>query len=330
MTQGFGYNEFALVGKETTWATAAASFPMTLELIEDGLAAVREKAFSGSFRSRSKRHSIRAKEGAAGAIGVEFAYTNMGGLLKHAFGAIASSGPTDTAAYTHVFTLADALQTGLTVQVNRDVVETTNKGFQYVGCRVNSLTLALETDGYLKATLDLIAKDEAVDIAMTAGTFPSDFITFDQLTEFNINASDEKAKVKSFELTIGNGLDGDRRSIGSRNILAPVPGDHREITGSVEMWFEDMDEYNAFVTPADRKIDLTLEGAIISGCATTKRSLKVEVHRCVFTGETPKVDSAGALSQTLSFEALYDESGAQDAVKATLINETVSAAAILL
>ncbi len=205
MAQGFGYNEFALVGKETTWGTAAASFPVTLELVEDGLAATREKAFSGSFRSRSKRHVIRAKEGAAGTVGVELAYTNMEGLLKHAFGAVASSVASgETVVYDHVFTLADALQTGLTVQINRDVVETSNKGFQYVGCRVNSLTLALETDGFLKATLDLIAKDEAVDIAMTAGTFPSDFITFDQLTEFNINASDKKAKVKSFELTIGN------------------------------------------------------------------------------------------------------------------------------
>lgn len=329
MAQGFGYNEFALVGKETTWGTAAASFPVTLELVEDGLAAIREKAFSGSFRSRSKRHVVRAKEGAAGAIGVELAYTNMEGLLKHAFGAVASSVASgETVVYDHVFTLADALQTGLTVQINRDVVATSNKGFQYVGCRVNSLTLALEADGILKVTLDLITKDEAVDIAMTAGTFPSDFITFDQLTEFNINASDKKAKVKSFELTIGNGLDGDRRSIGNRNILAPLPGDHREITGSVEMWFEDMNEYNDFVTPADRKIDFTLEGASI-GVAEKKR-LKVEIFRCVFTGETPKVDSAGALSQTLSFEALYDESGAQDVVKATLTNLTTDTGTTLL
>lgn len=329
MTQGFGYNEFALIGKETTWGTAAGTFPVTVELIEDALAAIREKAFSASFRGRTKRHVIRAKEGAAGAIGVELAYTGMGGLLHHLFGNISSTGPTDVTAFTHVFTLADALQVGITVQVNRDVIAAAEKGFQYVGCRVNSATFSLETDGFLGLSLDLIAKDEATNVAMSAGTFPDDFITFDQLTSFKINAVDEKAKIKSVELTIGNGLDGDRRSIGDHNILEALPGDHREITGTIEMWFEDQTEYDDFIAGTERAIEILLEGAIIAG-STTKRSLKIEIPRVVFTGETPNVDTAGALSQTLAFEAIYDKTNSKDAVTVTLINETAIAAPILL
>ena len=330
MGQGFGYNNFALIGKETTWGTTAASFPVTLELIEDTLAAIREKGFSGSFRSRTKRHVFRAKEGAAGAIGVELAYTGMGGLLYHLFGNIASTGPTDATAYEHVFTLVDALQVGLSVQINRDVIAAAEKGFQYVGCRVNSATLSLEADGLLGLSLDLIAKDESTNVAMSAGTFPDDFIEFSQMVSFKINTVDEKAKIKSFELTIGNALDGDRRSIGDRNILEALPGDHREITGTIEMWFEDQTEYDDFIAGTARAIEILLEGAIVAGSASTKRSLKIEIPRAIFTGETPAVDTAGSLSQTLAFEALYDKSGAQDAVIATLINETATAAPTLL
>lgn len=330
MSQGFGYNNFALIGKETTWGTAAVSFPVTLEIIEDALAAIREKAFSASFRSRTKRHVIRAKEGAAGAVGVELAYTGMGGLLHHLFGAINSSGPTDTTAYTHVFTLADALQVGLTVQLNRDVIAAAEKGFQYVGCRVNSATFSLEADGFLNVSLDLIAKDESTNVAMSAGTFPDDFIRFSQMASFKINAVDEKAKIKSFELTLGNALDGDRRSIGDRNILEAVPGDHREITGTIEMWFQDQDEYDDFIAGTERAIEVLLEGDDVAGSASTPRSLKIEIPRVVFTGETPSVDTAGSLSQTLAFEALYDKTGAADAVTMTLINETVTAAPVLL
>lgn len=313
MPQGYGYQSFAGFGEESAWGEAASRTHF-LEIAEDSLKAVRERTFSESFRQRSKVHYVRGKEGASGSLGFEMSYRGFEMILKHIFGAMNVTTLVEGMVARHDFAFTDEPPTGLSVEVNRGAA-----AFLYTGCRVNQASFSFDTDKIVRLTTDFIAKNET-QVAASAPTF---------VTEMPIPSSDARVfldgteiPVQSFELTIKHGLDADRRRLGAREILPPVPGGKREITGALRMFFESTAEYNRFVNGAEAGLLLLARGNEIPAIPpdpNLRYEFALQCPRIVFTGETPVVDSPGALSVRLPFEALG--TGGPDVVLASLVNE---------
>src|SRR5687767_9463166 len=70
--------------------------------------------------------------GAEGSAEVEVTYTSFGLLFKHATGAVATTGPTDSN-YSHAFTQGSTKGLGLTAQVNTPYIDESNQALTYAG-----------------------------------------------------------------------------------------------------------------------------------------------------------------------------------------------------
>lgn len=117
----------------------------------------------------------------------------------------------------------------------------------FAGCKINSLEISVE-DSFCQATAELIAvKDsKAVLKEQHELILPTDYpLAFYDVT-MNLDNSDISSQVKSFTLSISNGIDAaNGRSIGSRyprKLLAAS----REITLSSSMFFEDTSQLERF------------------------------------------------------------------------------------
>ncbi len=117
----------------------------------------------------------------------------------------------------------------------------------FVGCKINSLEISVE-DSFCQATAELVAvKDsKAVLKEQHELILPTDYpLAFYDVT-MNLDNSDISSQVKSFTLSISNGIDAaNGRSIGSRyprKLLAAS----RETTLSSSMFFEDTSQLERF------------------------------------------------------------------------------------
>ena len=259
MTQAFGYDSYIGFIEETAWGEPLARTKFA-ENDEDSLAAIRERADATKFRGRSKNLIVPGKSGAAGTIGLELHYEGHEVLLQELMGVDADTTVADgpNSVNQHVFKLSDLPRKGLSLEVYRGA----SKSVLYNGVRINAGTFTIEQDAIAHLSLDCIAKQEDNTITATAPTFPS----YNPILWSHVSAiwGVTAKEIQRFECTVTQNLDGDRRKLGSREVLAMEPSDRREVTGQIEMFFESLLEYDDFLAETERILKITAEGAAIS------------------------------------------------------------------
>lgn len=320
MTQAFGYDSYIGFAKETVWGTPVAR-TLFAENDEDGIKAIRERADAAKFRGRWKNLIVPGKSGAAGPIGLELHYEGPEVLIEHLMGADAVTTDVDVPnnVKQHVFKLSDSPRIGLSLETFRGA----SKSVLYNGVRVTGGTFTIEQDAIARLSMDCIAKQEDNTITATSPSFPSHNPIL--WSDVKLEWGAVEKEVQRFECTVGVNLDGDRRKLGDREILAPQPADRGEVTGQFEMFFESLLEYNDFLAETERILKITAEGAVISP-STEKYKAIWEFKRAILTGETPVPDGPGGFSIVLPFEA-YAEAGPTptfNPLEVTLINQTAS------
>ena len=129
-----------------------------------------------------------------------------------------------------------------TARLGKDVFE-----HVFAGCKINSLEISVE-DSFCQATAELVSVKDSRDTLEQQHELilPEDYpLAFYEVTA-SMNDSDISADVKSFTLTINNGIDAAAgRSIGSRyprKLLAAG----REVTLSTSMFFENTEQLEKF------------------------------------------------------------------------------------
>jgi len=117
----------------------------------------------------------------------------------------------------------------------------------FAGCKINSLEISVE-DSFCQATAELMSVRDSKGVLKQQHELilPDDYpLAFYDVT-MNLDGSDISSQVKSFTLSISNGIDAAAgRSIGSRyprKLLAA----EREITLSSSMFFEDTSQLERF------------------------------------------------------------------------------------
>lgn len=200
-----------------------------------------------------------------------------------------------TAAYKHLFNLDNELKS-FTAEVDRDI-----EVFQYPGLKISSLQLSGSQNNYWKLQLTTIGNGVEDYPAASADSWPQDNFTY-MFHDMELRIGNVVIPSKEFSLNLNNKFVEDR--YGTEKTRFELPFASREITGSLKMDFEEigLEEYRKFVNAQASQLVLTLTGDLIEG--TTKEMIKITLPQIRYTGDTPVIDKAEALSQSLPFDVL--------------------------
>jgi len=116
--------------------------------------------------------------------------------------------------------------------------------------------------------------------------------------------------VKSATVSMDNGLSVDRRYLGSKNIAAPKEAALRGYTGSLDVDFDDLTQYNRYLAGDTF--------ALVLGFTVGSYSLTITQNSRYEPGQTPQVGGPGIVGQTLGYKSLGSTDAA--AITAVLVN----------
>jgi len=292
-----GFRSQVGFGTETTYGTAVVpsrfyefrseSISMTQERIES--AALRRSDFQ-----RGWQPGIR---GADGDVEFELGTVGFGFLFQQALGGVATAQPDAAGAptvYEHTLTPGDMTNQSMTVQVGRDDVP-----FTYPGCKVGSWSLSCSVGELALLTMTLVARDEVTATGMATATYP----TGNQLLSFvhgSLEIAGVPLMVSEASVEVDNGLDPDRRALGSSLRRNPLRTAFRNATGSFQADFDDLTLYNRYVNGEEAALTLAFEGSEIAAGFPAGIYITANVR---FDGDTPTVGGPEEIRQTMSYKA---------------------------
>lgn len=266
--------------------------------------------YTVSFSATTKKFTITRS---AGTFNVKFATgTNVarsiGSLLGFAAtdltGALTYTSATAvTPIYSHTFTLADALPTGLTFELDEDISAST-----IVGGKINNLGLSIDTKGFLKAKVAVVAKDKTYAAATSPQTLPTAPLVLFHQGVLAYNGT--TVGVENVEITLANKLKDDRAFIGSRLISEPMRNGKIEVTGKFTMEFLDNAAYDDFVAATSRSLTLTFTGPVIKGALTY--SITITLPKVKPTKVTPAIKDGGVIHVEVPFKAYATDSSTRE------------------
>jgi tail tube protein len=309
MPQGFGRNSFVGWDQETTWGTpvAAAKFA---ELVSEGIETVRDRVARPVVRDLDEREAnlYDALFGARGPFAIELNYAGLLRLFEHLFGDSSVSTVVTEASvrWTHTITLKDTLMSGkgLSLHVNRDVDAGSTPQLRVAGYKLNRATFSFAPDRNGQVEFEGAGKDAAL-IASVSPTFPStaSYVAGHQLI---VEIDDVARPVDSIELTLDNGMDLEKRIVGSKNIDQPVRSDtRRSISGTLTM-----DALQADWSKLDAgtlfKLELLHTGPTL-GAGTFR--MDFTALKCLVTGNPFTISGPGIVKSVLPFKALKPTAG---------------------
>jgi len=236
-------------------------------------------------------------------------------LMKHAFGAVATSQPDPSGApsvYQHIFTLQDDVpQDGFSAKIDRDI-----DVFAYVGLKVQSVALSYVMDGPLTATFTLIGRNELMGRSRPVAVYTITTPFKDYQGVFMVNSVVQR--ISSFDLTIANNLREDDFRSGSQYRAQIERASLRDVTGTFSRRYIDNDLYNLFRSWTGAVLRFTFTGAHIEG--GLNYSLVIDIPVAQFSGSTPGTGGPDMAPQDVPFSAMRDVENALEEVRMTLTN----------
>jgi len=309
MPGGFGRNSFVGWAQETPWGTGVAASKFA-ELISEGIETVRDRVARPVVRDLDEREGNLYDRlfGARGPFSIELNYGGLLRLFEHLFGdSSVSTVLLETAiSWTHTITLKDTIMSGkgLSLHVNRDVDAGSTPQLRAVGYKINQATFSFNPEQNGRVEFDGAAKDASI-IAAVSPTFPSvtTYVAGHQLT---VEIDDVVRPVDSVELTVNNGLDLEKRVVGSKQIAEPIRSDtRRAISGTLTM-----DAVQADWSKLDAgtlfKLELLHTGPALG--ANFNR-MDFTALKCLVTGNPFVVTGPGVVKSTIPFKVLKPTAG---------------------
>lgn len=300
----FGFAE------ETVWASGTPTINHFIPFTSESIVLEKNIITTDAIRGESRRSVWR--EGASrvgGDVNAEIQPTQeFCVLMEHALGRSETAGPSGSPAATYVHDIypSGTLPEGLRLEVSRDAGV-----FRYKGMKVNTMTLNCAVGEPLSATFSLIGERETTTANITTADSISTLnpITFDEGTLYVDGTAQE---VSGFTLTVANNLAEDKGQLGSKYRAAIPRSGFRDVTGSLNMEFDNFTMYNKYVngTAAALALHFTSDDTISTGSDVYK--VNIDCPRVIFTGTTPTVDGPDLIYHDMPFIALATDSPTED------------------
>lgn len=246
----------------------------------------------------------------AGDVQLELYEQSIGTLLKHCLGATSTSG---SGPYAHVLTPASLTGLGLTQQFGRPDVGGTVRSFTYAGTKIASWELAVEAGQIGTLGLSCVGTvAETTGTALASASYAAQAtrpFTAIEATVFTIGGA--STNIKGFKLSGDNGLDVDRRFLGSALPAQPLEAEPRTYEGELNLEFSSLTDYERFTGGTEADIAVTLSNGV--------ESLAIVAH-ARFDGTTPTVGGRGLVMLDMPFKCVGDGSDA-DALTITYTSD---------
>jgi hypothetical protein len=312
------------IGKESTYGTAVAvteSFEIMSEDFAGKYERTNAEALSGSYVMRADRFSVNRK-GAAGSVTLEPLTRGFGAWLNWLTGSVATTGPVETAAYTHTATINNLFGKNLTAQVLRPDEGDVLRPWTYEGGKVMSYEFSNSVDQTLRCSITMDFEQEsnpdspagvyagtALAALPTAPTGANVFV-WDQGT---VSIGGTAYDISEVTIGVDNKLNADRYFIRQgATKKEPVQDGKREITWSFTTTYPDNNfwEKVSSATAAGSYATLSAKWVgLISIPGTTTPlypCITIDIPVARFDEGGPKVDGDGMLEQQFSGVGLYD------------------------
>lgn len=301
------------------------------DVVSEGIKGQFGRIESNSLRSNSRvqssdRFAIN-KTGANGPLVLEVTAKQFGRILEQLFGAIATTGPTDTAAFTHTATIGPMLGKSLLWQIGRAFTQSQmRQPFTYPGCKVLDWTFDNSNDGVLTLTITVDAMDEQTTVVLAADSYPAAG-TNDLLysTGGLVTVGGGQLDVSQISIKCDMGYAADRRFI-RQNTLQREPAESamRNFTFSLTGEFTDLTNYNRFASATRAGALAALSASwvaptLIAGATTTFPSLTISAPNARFDGDGPVIAGPSLLPLTLSGRLLKTPGASNDACSAVYV-----------
>jgi hypothetical protein len=307
-------------GDEVTYGspvTPVRAYEFNSESIEDSFARTEGDPLRvGTYVKRTDRFTPYY-EGASGSIEFDVMTKGFGFLLKHMFGGVVTTGPTETNVYTHTATMSDLYGKSFTCQVGRPLNPSgTVQPFTFEGGKITEWTLSNSVLDNLVLELNCDFQQVSTATALVTAAYPA---LMENLTWAGgvVTVGGTQADLTEFSMSVNNGLNTDRRYIsGSTDKKEPVGG-RREVTWSMTADFDSLVHRNraasATAAGALATIVAKWEGPTLLG-TTIKPSLQVNITGPRFDSWQAANEGPEGIMQELSGVGLYD--GSSSAVSA--------------
>ena len=314
----FGFAEEAL------WASGTPTISKFIPFLSESLQLERNIVTTDAIRGATARSIWReGAEKVGGDLSVEVQPAGMYTLFKHALGRAWTAGPSGSSHYHHKIYPSGTLPEGLRLEIGRTGVSGGN--FLYKGCKVNQLTLNCSVGEPLTATFSFLGKDETA--TQTNPTTATSISTLNPLTfdEGAITVDGVSQEVAGFSITVNNNLIEDKGALGSRYRVAIPRSGFRDVTGSLNLEFDNLTLYNKYTAGTESALKLLFTSDDLIG--SQAYTLSVDCPRIVFTGTTPNVGGPELIYYDMPFIALYDTTqgdGFKDEIRIEAISTDTS------
>lgn len=307
----------AVIGfaEESTWGTAiaAGSINNYRPLVSSNLLRTIEKVPRphlqvGTAGAIRRSHYIQ-NDNAGGTFVVEASYSSIGMLLKHLMGSVAKTG---TGPFTHTFTLADDVPTGLTMANIRG----TGTCETFEGCRITQGTFNVAAGGVMTAEFEVIAETSSArasyggTVAISATDAP---ILHSHAGQLSFNGTNYD--LVDLTLTVNNALSV-RQHLGSAATKKPLRSDFGSVELALTLEVSDT-AYAAFTADSVGDAEITFT----SGAD----AFQIALHNAYMSEASDPVSDANVIQQSITLVGQSD--GTDHGVRITTVNGNSSSTA---
>lgn len=271
---------------ESSWGTTPLSPPMTaLRHTECDINLVK-----GSFTSRElrsdraivdSRHGIRRVEGG---FSFELSYEGFDDLLEGLMGGTWTSNVLKQGTTKRYFSMLRQFQ---------DI----SQFMLFSGCAMASFGLEVTPEGMIEGNFGVMGYDMTPDLPTGlsySGTAPT-YSPMDSFTGTVNEGGSPIGTITAISMALENGIT--TVPVVGSNLVGGVVWGRSNLTGTVNVAFEDMTMFNKFVNETESSFDFTLSDGT--------RSLLFEMNRVKYNAANANVDSEEAVILDMPFQALH-------------------------
>ena len=228
-------------------------------------------------------------------------------LYKHIMGGapVITTPGGGTLSRDHTFALADPFGLSLTVQVGTPDVGGTIRVREYEGGKVMAAEWACDTEGWLGLTLDADFEDESLNQSLASASYPTSQEPY-HWGQAAHTIGGGAVDVFGYSLRLERSLANERfRQAGTTLKKEPIMNGEVVISGSLELEYGGLTEYNRYINGTIAALVSTWTGSIIEAAIANKL---VHTLNDVRWDEPsgPNLTGPDLVTFTAPFKAMYD------------------------
>jgi hypothetical protein len=334
----YGWNSTIGIAKETTFGTKATTTAY-MEFNSESLAQEIEELRIDSINcSRDYIKRVQTNESISGSIE---AHLDVGSdaivnIIRQAFGGTISSASITADSAAHTLDLGDMESNAPTGGSDMKSLTIQKKvggsWFDFVGCRVNQLTIAGNIGEPIMITADIVGKTASTSsdslTCVYSDTIPLMFngVTIQNADNAGSLTSGTVEKFTSFELSLNNNIEsGDEaRELGS-SVVSILPPIQRDITMTLTQRFDTTTAYDRFRNATTLAFEILMTSSQTIGAAgSSTYSAKITIPKVYHNGVIPTVDSKGIITHELPISAIKENTTTGYAMQMQINNGTLA------